>query len=121
MKKILLVDDNTDILELITMILELEGFQVFSTKNGQETQSMIEKFNPDLIMLDVLLGNVDGRYLCHVIKSEQKTANIPVIMISASHAAKSIQDGYCAPDDFISKPFDIDDLVARVKTALKFI
>lgn len=118
MKKILVVDDNDDILELITMILETDGFEVVGSKNGLNLEKLIEEHSPDVILLDVLLGNVDGRYLCHRVKSNVKTSHIPVIMISASHAAKSIQDGYCYPDDFIAKPFDIDDLVFRVKKVL---
>ncbi|WP_316846355.1 response regulator transcription factor [Pedobacter psychrodurus] len=118
MKKILVVDDNTDILELIVMIFELEGFEVVGLKNGLEMESMVATYQPDVILLDVLLGNVDGRYLCHLVKSDSKTSHIPVIMISASHAAKSIQEDYCHPDDFVSKPFDIDDLTARVRKVL---
>jgi len=118
MKKILVVDDNNDILELIVMIFELEGFEVLGLKNGLETEAVVATYQPDVILLDVLLGNVDGRYLCHRVKSDSKTAHIPVIMISASHAAKSLQEGYCHPDDFVSKPFDIDDLTSRVKKVL---
>jgi len=117
-KKILVIDDNADILELVTMILELDGFEVVSSKNGLETESLVAEHKPDAILLDVLLGNVDGRYLCHLVKSNSETSHIPVIMISASHAAKSIQEGYCQPDDFVSKPFDIDDLVFRIRKLL---
>jgi DNA-binding response OmpR family regulator len=118
MKKILIVDDNNDILELIVMIFELEGFEVIGSKSGLEIETLVAAHQPDVILLDVLLGNVDGRYLCHLVKSNLNTSHIPVIMISASHAAKSIQENYCHPDDFVSKPFDIDDLTARVRKVL---
>ena len=115
MKKVLIIDDNADILELLTMIMELEGLEVISSQNGMETEKLVEQHSPDIILLDVLLGNIDGRYVCHIIKSNHKSAHIPIIMISASHKAKSLQQGYCKPDDFISKPFDMDDLSFRVR------
>ena len=115
MKKILILDDNEDILALILMILEMEGYQTKGISTGKELMKSVEEFKPALILLDVLLGDSDGRILCNDLKSNPSTAHIPVIMISASHAALSLSEDHHKPDDFISKPFDIDDLVNRIK------
>jgi len=118
MKKILVLDDNEDILALILMILDLEGYETKGISTGAELMKSVDEFKPSLVLLDVLLGDSDGRILCNELKSNTSTADIPVIMISASHAAFSLPEDYYKPDDFISKPFDIDDLVARVKVVL---
>ncbi len=118
MEKILVVDDNEDILDLILMILDMEGFATEGLSSGLQLQEKLKAYKPDLILLDVLLGDSDGRKLCHDIKSNSNTADIPVIMISASHAAYSLPKAYLKPNDFISKPFDIDDLVSTVRRVL---
>ena len=118
MEKILILDDNEDILALIQMILDLEGYETKGISAGSQLMQSVDEFNPDLILLDVLLGDSDGRILCNTLKANPATASIPIIMISASHAVFSLQDDYLKPDDFIAKPFDIDDLVNRVKKAL---
>ena len=113
-KKIMIVDDNPDILEILSLIMDMEGFQVLGISNGQLFSERILSFCPDLILLDIMLGEVDGRDLCNISKGAKKTGHIPVIMISATHGMKDI-NLLCKPDDFISKPFDVDDLVFRVK------
>jgi len=116
-KKIMIVDDNPDILEVITLIMDLEGFKVLAVSNGLLFVESIISFCPDLVLLDVMLGEVDGMDLCNLLKSTKEISHIPVIMISASHGLKNV-DFICKPDDFISKPFDINDLVVRVKRQL---
>ncbi|RZK41143.1 MAG: response regulator [Pedobacter sp.] len=118
MKKILVLDDNEDILELILMILEMEGYQMKGIRAGAELAAAVAEFKPDLILLDVLLGDSDGRVLCNELKLAPSTASIPIVMISASHAAMSLPQDFQKPDDFISKPFDIQNLVARVQAVL---
>src|SRR5476649_1067881 len=100
-KKILVVDDDRDILEGISIILETEGFSVDTTSEGEKTYERINKFNPDLILLDVLMSGSDGRIICKNLKSKKNTKEIPVIMISADPTAKSgsIQAG---ANDFLS-------------------
>ena len=119
MERILVLDDNEDILALIQMILEMEGYEVKGISIGSELMGSIDEFKPSLILLDVLLGDSDGRILCNEIKSNPLTMHIPVVMISASHAALSLPEDYYKPEDFISKPFDIDDLVMRIKRVLE--
>ncbi|WP_244228140.1 response regulator [Mucilaginibacter kameinonensis] len=118
MRRILAVDDDKDILEIIKYILEDSGYEVDTLTEGKSLFDRIKQHEPDLILLDIMLGNVDGRELCKTLKSQQETKNIPVILISASHNPGSPgQTG--SPDDFIAKPFDIDVLLNSVSRQLK--
>jgi len=111
-KKILVVDDDESIVEVIQLLLESEGYQVESSLNGD----CIPNFpggTPDLILLDVLLSGKDGREICKRLKSDPETAHIPVIMLSAHIDANRLMRDSGA-DDFIEKPFDIDDFIAVV-------
>lgn len=113
-KRILVVDDDESILSVVGIILEDEGYDVALLQDGTKLFERIDEFHPDLIVMDVMLGNADGRQLCNTIKADNQLNAIPVVMISAGfEMSKTIRDA-CNPDDFIEKPFDIDDLVARV-------
>lgn len=116
--KILIVDDDLDILQVIGLILEDEGFQVKLLARGEEIFSHISTFNPDLIILDVMLGSMDGREICCNIKETRETHHIPVIMISASHSIDQFGQKQCFPDDFLAKPFDIVNLINKVELKL---
>jgi len=118
MKKILVVDDNQEILEVIELILELEGYQVSALIDANHFNERLTAFKPDLILLDVMLGSLDGRDLCNSLKADKVTVNIPVIMISASHNLNDMQNRVCYPNDFIAKPFDIDNLISKVNQQL---
>ncbi|WP_374948654.1 PleD family two-component system response regulator [Mucilaginibacter sp.] len=118
MRRILAVDDDNDILEVLQFILEDSGYEVDTLSDGHNLMEKIRERHPDLILLDIMLGNLDGRELCKAVKKENSTQNIPVIMISASHniANTANQDG--APNDFIAKPFDINNLLNKIKSQL---
>lgn len=118
MKKILVVDDNYDILNVISLILEMEGYQVGLCDNGTHALSKSLEFAPDLIRLDIMLGDHDGRDICKNIKTLDQTAHIPIIMISASHTLLSIIDSECPAEGFLAKPFEIGDLVGTVQKYL---
>ena len=119
MKKILVLDDNQDILELITLLLELEGYQVMALNDGHELSVAIAHCRPDVIIMDVMLGDLDGRELCAGMKEDLLTSTIPIIMISASHDLQigSMAEG-CRPNDFLAKPFDIYCLIEKVQFQL---
>ena len=118
MKKILIVDDSTDILEVLSLLFSLEGYEVKTIDNGLGVPDAIKAFGPDLILLDVMLGLLDGRVICSQLKSLPETSQIPVIMISASHDLNLISQKDCHADDFIAKPFEIDDLLEKVSFQL---
>jgi len=115
MRRILVVDDDRDILDVIQFILEDSGYTVETLSNGNFLFDKLRSFKPDLVILDIMLGNMDGRELCRDIKTNVETYATPVIMISASHALADINSPKGKPDDFIAKPFDIDALLSCVQ------
>jgi len=117
MQRILVVDDDRDILEVIKYILEDSGYEVDTLSDGHNLLDKIREKTPDLLLLDIMLGNMDGRELCKLVKLSEATHNIPIIMVSASHEITSFNttDG---PNGFIAKPFDIDDLLSTVQSQL---
>ncbi len=118
MKKILVVDDDEGIVEVVQIVLEGEGYMVQTSMDGAIFQQLNEQQNlPGLILLDVLLSGEDGREICKWIKNEEKIKHIPVVMLSAHSDANKIADTSGA-DDFLEKPFDIDVLIAIVQKHL---
>ncbi|RNI34519.1 response regulator [Hanamia caeni] len=117
MSKILVVDDDIDILSVMEILLSMKGFDVEVTSRGENTLPKIESFKPDLILLDVLISGYDGRTICKQLKSNQATCHIPVIMFSAHPGAAATIKDYGA-DDFISKPFDVNNLMQKVNYQL---
>ena len=118
MKTILAVDDNTDILEILRYILEDSGYEVETLSDGHFLFERIKQYNPDLILLDVMLGDMDGRLLCKAVKAKEETNNIPVILISATHDTTDILKQTGAPDDFVAKPFDMYVLLNTIERQL---
>lgn len=114
MHKILLVDDDQSILDSMEIALNLQDYQVETTTRGEETFSKIESFKPDLIFMDVYLSGMDGREICKQIKENEKTRNIPVIIFSAHKSMKEVFEESGA-NDFIGKPFNMDELYDKVK------
>lgn len=114
-KKILIVDDNAAILEMLSEALTDSGYQTSSLSNAEKIFDRITDYQPNLILLDIMLGAADGRLICAAIKEQQA---IPVIVISgnANNASSLFQTG--APDDFILKPFDLDHLLRRIELQL---
>ncbi|HVZ95631.1 MAG TPA: response regulator, partial [Chitinophagaceae bacterium] len=117
MSKILVVDDDIDILSVMETLLKRKGFEVETTTRGETTFSKIDTFKPDLILLDVLISGHDGRTICKKLKSNLDTRHIPVIMFSAHPAAAASISEYGA-DDFIAKPFDINNLLQKVNNQI---
>jgi len=115
MSRILVVDDNEDILLVMKLILEDFGYEVITLADGNLIFDFIRKDRPDLILLDVMLGNADGRELCREIKECAEMQDIPVILVSASHQlVECIGLNSGSPNDFLAKPFDIADLLQIV-------
>jgi len=116
-KKILIVDDEPDILEFLQALLEDEGYSVAIMDKGDFLEKLPLGALPDLILLDMLLSGKDGRQIVRRLKSQEQTRHIPVIMFSAHPSAEQTAREAGA-DDFIAKPFDIDDLLNRVARTL---
>ncbi|TDQ11104.1 response regulator transcription factor [Pedobacter metabolipauper] len=117
-RKILAVDDDSDIVDIIKIILEDEGYEVSTLTSGKNVLSVISSLMPDLILLDVMLGGMDGREICKEIKEHDLYKSIPIVMISASHNLHNILEQPGSPNDFLAKPFDIDSLINKVKAQL---
>jgi CheY-like chemotaxis protein len=114
MKKVLVVDDNEEILNVISIVLEMNEFSVRCANNGDVVHDLAESYRPDVIILDIMLGGVDGRDICNQLKKHPNTNHIPIVMISASHNLKQARENDCPADAFVSKPFDIDHLATVV-------
>lgn len=116
-KKIIVIEDNHDILDMIEFILRDEGFDVLPSLNAEPLQR-IATIQPDLILLDDWLADGYGHVLCEEIKADSLTNHIPVVLISS---VRNLQDiaAQCHADAYITKPFDIDYLIAVVKDHLE--
>ncbi|EOR96382.1 Two-component response regulator SA14-24 [Arcticibacter svalbardensis MN12-7] len=117
-KKILAVDDNLAILDVLEELLSWEGYEVIKLADGHHIFEMIEIIHPDLILLDVMLDTLDGRDICMEIKNNKSIQHIPVIMISATHDLTTFLNNPGAPDDFVEKPFDLDHLLMKINHQL---
>jgi two-component system response regulator VicR len=115
-KKILVIDDDEDILNIIEIVLKDEGYQVIISRVGNFVNEIFE-IQPDLILLDNRLAGTSGHDLCKTLKSEQLTSNIPVVMISAANGLKQIAID-CGADNYIEKRFDIGYLCEVVASTL---
>lgn len=117
-RKILVIDDDKSILDAVSLVLEEEGYLVDKTPDCKQIDKKISQFDPDLILLDILLSGYDGREICKKLKTDQKTKHIPILMVSAHPSA---QDGAVAAgaDGFLAKPFNIEDLLKKVEQYVK--
>lgn len=113
MRKILVVDDEPDILMAVKLILGKNELAVETLSRWEDIPRLIASFNPDLMLLDVSLSGADGRDICKQVKESADTAHIKVILFSAYH---KVQDDLknCKPDAFIAKPFDAAHLITTV-------
>ncbi len=117
-KKILIVDDNELMIEVMTYILISNGYEVFAVSNGSEVFNNIKANNPDLVILDAILPGIDGREVCQLIKLNKTTKNLPVIMCSGDESIDESLNKKGAPDDVLHKPFDINCLIEKVEYQL---
>jgi len=121
MKRILVVDDNTDILQIVKIILENYGFEVMVTPKGEEAFAKTDTYNPQLILMDVFISpGMDGREICKTLKANAQTKHIPIILFSAQI---KMDDGFrnWGADDFIAKPFEVKELINKIKSHLSDI
>jgi DNA-binding response OmpR family regulator len=114
-KKILILDDDADILEIISLLLVDNGYEVRTLSCGDTVFEDIKDFQPDLILMDVMLADMDGRAICKNIKENHLTYFLPVILISGTHDLAESLHLPGAPNDFVAKPFDIDYLLAKIE------
>ncbi|MET1055742.1 MAG: response regulator [Pedobacter sp.] len=111
-KKIFIADDDEAIVDATAMMLEMAGYEVRHTLNGATVQNDVLN-RPDLVLLDIWMSGIDGRDVCRMLKADPATLDIPVLMISAGRDIKESALASGA-NDFLAKPFDMDDLLEKV-------
>ena len=119
-KKILVVDDQIDLVKTLQFALELEQYKVLVSYNGEDALNQARKENPDLILLDIMLPKLDGYKVCRLLKFDEHYKHIPILMMTAKSQEKDKLIGKeTGADEYITKPFDMDELMGKIKTYLK--
>lgn len=119
-KRVLIVEDERDILKLVTHYLEKEGFRVLTATTGIEALKKIQEEKPDLLMLDLMLPEMDGLEVCKRVRAKPETAMLPIIMLTAkAEESDTIVGLELGADDYVTKPFSPKALVARAKALLR--
>lgn len=119
-EKILVVEDDRDILELMTYNLEKEGYVVATAMAGEEALKKISQFDPDLILLDLMLPGIDGMEICRQLKQQEKTRGIPIIFVTAKSEESDVITGLeIGAEDYLAKPFSPKVLIARIRSVLR--
>jgi len=114
---VLIVEDNADLAEATKRFLELKRFNVL-TSDGKNLQQLLEEYTPDIIILDISLGALNGREICKSLKQNEKTKTIPVIMLSAHEKLSKAYEDNCA-DGYIMKPFALDELLDEIQLLIQ--
>ena len=118
--RILIVDDEEDILSLVEYNLRKEGYRTIGVKTGEAALQLVEEETPDLIILDLMLPEMDGLEVCRILKSNENTSDIPIIMLTAKGEETDIVVGLeIGADDYVTKPFSPRVLLARTKALLR--
>ena len=116
---VLVVDDLPQNVRLLEAVLSPKGFRVATASSGEEALDVLSKEHPDLVLLDILMPGMDGYEVCRRIREDPETAFLPVIMITASGGQEKIRAIESGADDFVNKPFDQAELLARVRSLVR--
>ena len=120
MARILVIDDDPAISELVAVNLEMAGYDVSQAEDGIKGQALALQLQPDLIMLDLMLPRVDGFTICQRLRRDERTAEIPVLMLTALSQTQDKVEGFNAgADDYLTKPFEVEEMLARVRALLR--
>lgn len=118
-KKILIVDDEADIVESLKFILETEGYECHYAYDGEEGLNLAKEITPDLILLDVMMPKMNGYKISRLLKYDKKYKDIPIIMITArSQETDKMIGEESGVNEYITKPFELDDVIAKAKKYL---
>ena len=120
-RKVLLVDDDLELVELMTKVLEDDGrFEVRIANNGFDAGMMVKEYRPDLIVLDVMLPDINGKEVCHRVRADNTLEDVRILCISGMIEEDKIQElKLSGADDFLHKPFDIEELIDRMCAPLE--
>ena len=118
-KKILIVDDEEIVRRVLRGLLEKEGYEVIEAEDGGAGVELAKKEDPDVILMDLTMPGMGGLEACRLLKKDEKTKNIPVLVITALGGENKTEAINAGIDDFVSKPFDAEEISIRVKSMLK--
>lgn len=121
MKKILIVDDQVEVRELVQVTLEVGDYQILSAENGKEALELARAEHPDIILMDIMMpgSDIDGLEACRQLKSDPETADITIVMLSAKGQESDIEAGKAAgADDYFTKPFSPIALIEKVEQVI---
>ncbi len=119
-EKILVVEDEEDILELVTVALTREGWRVTGATTGEEALEAAREEAPDLVVLDLMLPGIDGLQVCRALRADARTREVPVIMLTARGEERDVVRGLeSGADDYVTKPFSPKVLAARIRSVLR--
>jgi two-component system alkaline phosphatase synthesis response regulator PhoP len=119
-KRILVVDDEKDLVDLISYNLQRNGFDILAAYNGNEAIEVAQREQPDLVILDLMLPGIDGTEVARRLKADSRTAQIPIIMLTAKSEETDVVVGLTlGADDYVTKPFSVKILLARLNTVLR--
>ena len=118
-KKILFIEDETEIIDLMRTRLEASGYKMLSACDGEDGLKKVEEKNPDLILLDIIMPKIDGLAVCRQLKSNPKTKNIPIIIVSA-WGGKDLPEScqQAGADELVIKPFEAEELLDKISKLL---
>ena len=111
MKKVLIVDDEADIVEMLSMVLERKDLSLLAAYDGEQALEIVREEQPDLVLTDIMMPRLDGRELCRQIKADPSTRDTAIILMTAVHR---LDAGDCGADELIRKPFDIGSMKETV-------
>ncbi|MBV9690311.1 MAG: response regulator transcription factor [Ktedonobacteraceae bacterium] len=118
--KVLVIDDENNIVEFIRLGLRYEGFQVESASDGEQGVIAAQRLNPDLVILDLMMSGIDGLEVCRRLRANPTTRDLPILMLTAKDEVQDRITGLDAgADDYLTKPFDFDELLARIRAILR--
>ena len=118
MKKVFMIEDDPDILEATTLLLTMRGFKVEGATRSSGAYGEIQQYEPDVLIIDLLLSGDDGRDICTYLKQQQDTKDIPIIMISA-HPNAADATANCGADAFVAKPYSSNELLDKITEVTK--
>ncbi len=120
MATILVVEDEETVKETLAYNLEQEGYQVLTAENGEEALSIMRRYRPDLVLLDIMLPKLDGLTICRIVRKDNDISHTPIIMLTARGTQGDKMVGLdSGADDYITKPFDLGEMLARVRAVMR--
>ena len=119
MEHVLVVEDSPEIAALMVLTLRIEGYQVSQAPNGRRALELASSAVPDLVLLDVMMPDLNGFQVAETLKEQETTRDIPLIFVTAKSELNDLVQGLETAVDYISKPFAVPELVARVRAALR--